>query len=129
MNAICAAGDGPDVLVTLGDTPLVLHEEPVQLDRWIHGVVKSGSLELTADEALKLAGELVLAARSATAFDNSLAEHDAEHNKLEYRTLSCNHCRKEVAAVITKKEFKNGSGFHLRADCPDCGKFIKFVAQ
>ena len=45
------------------------------------------------------------------------------------QVLRCNHCEKDVYSRPYEVPFKNGQGFHLRADCPECGKFIKFVAQ
>ena len=51
------------------------------------------------------------------------------YNKPSPALLYCNHCQKEVKASISKRSFKNGQGFHLRADCTECGKFIKFVSQ
>ena len=43
--------------------------------------------------------------------------------------LHCTYCEKDITAVVTKAYFKNGQGFHLRADCPDCGKFLRFLPQ
>lgn len=37
--------------------------------------------------------------------------------------LMCHRCKKEVEPVLTPK------GKHLRADCPLCKKYIKFVSH
>lgn len=65
MKAECTWGDGPDVLVILDGTEMVLHENPYDLDKWAHGKVKSGSIDLTADRALELAKNLMSAVRQA----------------------------------------------------------------
>ena len=39
------------------------------------------------------------------------------------RELTCQRCAKTVAPVLLK------SGKHIRANCPDCGRYIKFVRQ
>ena len=39
------------------------------------------------------------------------------------RRLRCNQCDELVAPVFSE------SGKHIRADCPDCGRYIKFVRQ
>ena len=36
-------------------------------------------------------------------------------------TLKCGHCAKDVKYEIKKL------GQHMKATCPDCGKFIKFI--
>jgi len=40
--------------------------------------------------------------------------------------LFCERCKCEVEAKLTKIQLHNG-GFHTRADCPECGKYIKFI--
>ncbi len=37
--------------------------------------------------------------------------------------IKCNRCQKDVEPILS------ASGKHLRADCPDCGKYIKFLPQ
>lgn len=50
--------------------------------------------------------------------------------QFEYTQLmDCQNCRTKVHALVSKQEFKTGGGFHLRADCPQCQKFIKFIRQ
>ena len=69
MKAECTWGDGPDVLVMLNGTHIMLYEYPKNYERFKHGEVSQGSLDLTSDEALLLAGELISAANSAKELD------------------------------------------------------------
>lgn len=43
--------------------------------------------------------------------------------------IECHTCSKKVNPVVKVVPFKNGNGYHHRADCPVCGKFIKFLKQ
>lgn len=74
MKAICAWGFGADVLVEIDGTTVVLYEEPANKDRYRHGSVTRGSLDLTADEAEDLANQLQLAAKAARDLDNSYVQ-------------------------------------------------------
>lgn len=69
MRATCTWGDGPDVLVELAGTTLLLHEtvagKASEGGQLAHGCVKQGSLDLTADEAEVLAIQLLESARQA----------------------------------------------------------------
>ncbi len=67
MRAECTWGDGPDVLLILDGKPLMLYENPSMLDKAVHGYVNNGSTCLTAQEALRLAASLTLAAKEAMA--------------------------------------------------------------
>ena len=39
------------------------------------------------------------------------------------RHVYCSRCRMGVDALMSQ------SGLHIRADCPQCGRYIKFVKQ
>ena len=39
------------------------------------------------------------------------------------RVLFCRRCEDMVAPVLSR------SGVHIRADCPECGRYVKFVRQ
>lgn len=41
----------------------------------------------------------------------------------EEKTLLCPHCEQYVTPTLTV------AGPHIRADCPSCGRYIKFVRQ
>jgi len=75
MKAECTWGEGPDVLVSLDGTTIVLHEKPVS-DVWEHGVVTQGSLDLTAGEAEAFASELLGAAREVRNLEFYAKQHD-----------------------------------------------------
>ncbi len=88
MKATCTWGDGPDVLVDLDGTGLVLYEDPKDhpppKGRYKYGHVNQGSLDLTATEAENLGIELITAAKQARDMDRVCHEHDevetAENN-------------------------------------------------
>lgn len=41
--------------------------------------------------------------------------------------ISCKNCDCDVEALISAQGFKGGE--HIRADCPTCGKWIKWFAK
>jgi endogenous inhibitor of DNA gyrase (YacG/DUF329 family) len=73
------------------------------------------------------------------AFLISWLEDEAQENSEKLETsrtsdntleLECTRCGKVVDAKITWQPFSvKSAGGHLRADCPECGKFIKFISQ
>ena len=60
IKTTCSWGEGEDILVTLEDHSFMLYEIPTYFDISTHGYIKNGSLFLTAEEAKKLAQELLL---------------------------------------------------------------------
>ncbi len=64
IKAICTWGDGPDVIVNLDGTKLILYEKPFY-GKWEHGVVSEGSLDLTATEAEIFGQQLLDVAKQA----------------------------------------------------------------
>ena len=86
MKAECTWGEGPDVLVSLDDTIVMLYEGP-----WNpipprgaskHGFVKNGSFDLTADEAEAFGAALISAAQQSRELDKSFAEHCKHMNSI-----------------------------------------------
>ena len=87
MKAECTWGDGPDVLVVLGGTPIMSYEHPINVSEGLtgtlnevpkedvnlcwsrHGFIRHGSFDLTAEEALELAHQLEMAAFKAKELD------------------------------------------------------------
>ena len=90
MKAECTWGDGPDVLVVLGGTPIMSYEHPINVSKsyegnkvplnkiprddeklhWCpYGFIRQGSFDLTAEEALELAHQLEMAAFKAKELD------------------------------------------------------------
>jgi hypothetical protein len=76
MKATCTWGCGPDVMLNLDGHPMVLYEDPIHKDKWVHGAVTKGSLDLTADEAEAFGFQLIEAARQAKALDELCEQHD-----------------------------------------------------
>ena len=70
INAICTWGDGPDVLLRLDGTRLVLLEDPEGLEHFTNGFVMMGQLDLTIKEARNLAENLIKAADEAERMDS-----------------------------------------------------------
>jgi len=86
MKAECTWGEGPDIILSLNNTAMVLYENPCDLDKWKHGVVKQGSLDLTAFEAHKLAMELLAAVNKVNELEqmcNELEQMCEKHDKHE----------------------------------------------
>ncbi len=110
MRAVCTWGDGPDVLVDLNNTTVVLYEDPWSdpppRGKWAHGCVSKGSFDLTAEEAKALAAELISAAEQAEHLDKSYTDHceaQAEADKMVpvkdvvEKGKACSKCAKNDA--------------------------------
>lgn len=39
----------------------------------------------------------------------------------------CKHCKKEVEPEVSDQTFSNGM-VHVRADCPECGCYLKYLS-
>ena len=64
MKAECTWGDGPDVILSLNGTGMILFENPIiEGSGFKYGTVNAGSLDLTAQEAIILGHQLLNAAR------------------------------------------------------------------
>lgn len=74
IKASCAWGEHPDVIVTLEDEPFILYED-VNMEGWAHGSVKNGSFDLTAEQATKLAYDLLIAASTAEEIERSYEDY------------------------------------------------------
>lgn len=80
MQASCTWGDGPDILLTLANTRVILWEAPKndnmpQRVQYTYGYVTQGDADLTADEAEKLGHELIHAAKAARDLDKEYTKH------------------------------------------------------
>ena len=83
MRASCTWGDGPDVLVILDGKHLMCYENPDNFEKAVHGFVTEGSFELTSMEALKLASDLLIAARASLFLDESIRKEHHESRRSE----------------------------------------------
>ena len=74
MEATCTWGEGPDVLVELTGTNVILYEDPKHntppQGDYKHGFITEGSFDLTIAEAEHLASELLTAANKAKELDD-----------------------------------------------------------
>jgi endogenous inhibitor of DNA gyrase (YacG/DUF329 family) len=41
--------------------------------------------------------------------------------------VKCQHCNKNVEPITTVQAYIGGT--HVRADCPDCGRWIKWLPK
>lgn len=73
MRATCTWGEGPDVLLVLDGSDLMLYEPPSKFNIGLHGYASQGSAGLTAAEARSLAAQLLAAADQADEIEASLA--------------------------------------------------------
>jgi hypothetical protein len=70
-----AWGFGPDVILSLEGTILVLGESPdLFKNRFVYGAVTKGGIDLTADQAHELGVALIKAASQAKGLDEKYAE-------------------------------------------------------
>jgi hypothetical protein len=74
MKAECTWGEGPDVILVGEGTPILLYHDPIEKERFTHGVCKEYSVDLTADEAYRLGIELINAARKAQELEKGWEE-------------------------------------------------------
>jgi hypothetical protein len=74
IKATCTWGDGPDVLLSLEDHRLMCYEHPHDYEHGVHGFINNGSTDLTADEAISLAMDLLKAAQGAKELDLAVEE-------------------------------------------------------
>ncbi|KKL56277.1 hypothetical protein LCGC14_2247020 [marine sediment metagenome] len=102
MKAECAWGDGPDVIVSLEGSTMVLHESPNDKDTWEHGTVSDGLLDLTADEAQDLGIDLITAAKQARDMDRMAREHDEMLEEAD-RMMDCRNQKQRVWQTPEKK--------------------------
>ena len=58
IDVICSLGFGPDILVSGDNTSILLMEQPENLDRYTHGIVKNWQLDLTVEQAFDLSKKL-----------------------------------------------------------------------
>lgn len=75
IKVSCAWGEGPDVLLTVENSPFMCYEPPSDFNRAINGYVYNGSMDLTQAEARKLAADLLMAAEACKELDDSYAEY------------------------------------------------------
>ena len=83
MKATCTWGVGPDVMVELKGTPIILSENPKHpkppQSNFKHGYVTEGSFDLTAKEAETFADRLKEAAGQAKAYEKDLNTYEQNH--------------------------------------------------
>ena len=71
-------GDGPDILVCGDNFSVMLMENPQNLDRITHGIVRNWQLDLSADEAIRLANDLLTKALYIREMEEQLFEHEEQ---------------------------------------------------
>jgi hypothetical protein len=82
MKASCTWGEGPDVILDLDGSLMVLYENPHDKEAWTHGAISDGSLDLTAAEAEELGIQLITASKQARDLSKSAQEYfDGEETR------------------------------------------------
>ena len=111
-NATCTWGDGPDVVLSIENDFFILYEDPKHTQYpnwkykkgdWKHGYVTKGSMDLTADEALKLASELIAAANNAKELDGLCKDADAYLDEDSARVFVSEHADIEMHKPLSKE--------------------------
>ena len=94
MKATCTWGDGPDVLVELKGTGVILYEKPKHnkppRGDFKHGFITEGSFDLTVEEAEIFGNELLLAAKQAREIISSYCEYMKGEKNGRIREISSN---------------------------------------
>jgi len=68
-------GQGPDVVLSLEGTPLILQESPdFDRNRFLYGVITKGGVDLTTDQAHELGVSLLEAAQRAKELSNKVCD-------------------------------------------------------
>lgn len=68
----CTWGDGPDVLITLKNHPMILASDVIDKDKFKHGIVTDAWIDLTQQEARILAHHLLAAAENVKYLEDNL---------------------------------------------------------
>jgi hypothetical protein len=87
MDAICTWGEGPDVMINLNGTILVLYEEP-NMKGFKYGTIKQGSIDLRLDEAKEFRNILDKAIKEVERMQRELEEYVKND-------INCNDCDKD----------------------------------
>lgn len=79
----CTWGCAEDVTVSLEGCPLICFEDPSDLDKWNHGVVRHGHLAFSADEALLFAERLTQVAMESKRMEREVEDYMEAHGEKE----------------------------------------------
>jgi len=74
IKAECTWGDGPDVLISIKNFPMILASDVIDKQRFKHGIVKDAWIDLTQEQARQLAHKLLKAANCAQELEDGLRE-------------------------------------------------------
>lgn len=79
MRATCTWGFGPDVILSLEGTPLVIGEAPdFDRNRFLHGVITKGDIDLTADQAHELGTQLIDACKRIKELEDGIPKEGSD---------------------------------------------------
>lgn len=82
MKVECTWGQGPDVIVSLEGSPLVLRESPDSgKNRFLYGVVTKGDIDLTVDQARKLGLELLDACKRIKVLEDGVPKEEFDEKR------------------------------------------------
>ena len=83
IKAECTWGDGPDVLISIKNHPILLGNDVVDKHKSTHGIVKDSWIDLTQAQARKLAHDLLIAADQAKYLEDSIKDYCNNQSKKE----------------------------------------------
>ena len=79
INVEITYGDGSDILVCGDNFSILLMEDPQNLNRSTHGIVRNWQLDLSADEAIALANNLLMKASTIKQMEEELFSMGEEY--------------------------------------------------
>lgn len=71
LKVECTWGDGPDVLISIKNHPMILASDVIDKEKFAHGIVKDAWIDLTQEQARKLAHDLLRASNVAQELEDS----------------------------------------------------------
>ena len=129
MKASCAWEAGLDVLISLNGEKMILHNDPIDLDKFTHGTITEGSVDLTIEEAEDLAHQLLNSVHQVKELNQICEDHDdAVHKILQkiikliknlklLENLVLLYKRKTVEKIIITKV--TNTGYNMSVDEDD----------
>jgi hypothetical protein len=81
MKVDCTWGQGPDIIIELDGTKTLCHEGLQETDRYNHGTVSQGSIDLSAKQARELATQLLKAVAQVDGMEKSLEVYFNEEER------------------------------------------------
>lgn len=75
IKANCTWAEGPDIMIILNNTRIVLYEDIKLTNNWKHGVCDNGSIDLTVEEAKELVISLQQSIKEVEKLEKSYSDY------------------------------------------------------